>query len=448
MSSFSPPSTPPPAQPAPPAGSSPATDQTAAVAGETVAQSGTSVQTHTAGVLPQVGPPDNPFPIEEFQYASGAFRPPAKQQPLAPPPPKPLPKRPKGRWLVMAMILSILGYAGNKFYMTFLAYEAFGTVGGNVSELPAAIPGLVQYVHVREGETIHQGDHLATLNRLEVDSDLDRIGDQMRIAEANLTAEIGRIQIEAKSQGLDAQRAVAEYYEAWSRLQAERAELALTRVNLDRAKELRRKKSLSEEQYQASYYAAEGQRRKVEKLEESLAAWASRKEIATRLAAEGVKRLQPFLTKIETLEDELARARTNLTLSEVRAPYPGRILRRERRVGEYVKEGDPLFSIIEEGTLSLTVYVRQQDIPNYEVGRMVSVSVAPVGTVACRVERHGHELVAAPNQIRRNYRADEKMLPVELVPVDRDLDEQVLRVGSEVRVPRTNEVARFFREWF
>ena len=71
-------------------------------------------------------------------------------------------------------------------------YAAFGIVSANSVVVSAPLDGHVQFMHVREGDQVRQGQLLATLHNLEAEHRLERIADQLRPAQSNLSAAIAK----------------------------------------------------------------------------------------------------------------------------------------------------------------------------------------------------------------------------------------------------------------
>src|SRR5581483_565756 len=111
--------------------------------------------------------------------------------------PTPLPKRPKGRWLVGLMLSGLVTYAGHEVWSTYFRYEAYGTVTGNTIQVAPPWDGSLRYLHVREGDTVRQGELLLSLDSTELRQRHDRTADELRMAQATLEAEAAKLKMQS-----------------------------------------------------------------------------------------------------------------------------------------------------------------------------------------------------------------------------------------------------------
>src|SRR6516165_106777 len=106
--------------------------------------------------------------------------------------PTPLPKRPKGRWFIAVLLLAVCSFAGYHLWQAFFRYQAYGTVTAHVIQVSPPWDGAVTLVYAREGQRVCQGELLATVENSELHQRHAQLGDDLRVAQANLEAETGR----------------------------------------------------------------------------------------------------------------------------------------------------------------------------------------------------------------------------------------------------------------
>ncbi len=82
--------------------------------------------------------------------------------------------------LIGSVLLFVLGLAGYSIWDSFVRYDGYGIVDGRVLQIAVPWAGTVQSLHVREGQTVTQGQLLATLNNLELELTLARLGDDLK----------------------------------------------------------------------------------------------------------------------------------------------------------------------------------------------------------------------------------------------------------------------------
>jgi multidrug resistance efflux pump len=127
------------------------------------------------------------------------------------------PRAPKGRFFVVGMVLTLLSFGAFRVWDSFFRYTAFGVIDGRTVEVSAPVPGLVRYVHVREGDQVRQGDLLLTLDQHELELRLGRLDDQWRLTQAKLEAEMSSAQWRVAQYLIDFHEAATEYRDKWAR---------------------------------------------------------------------------------------------------------------------------------------------------------------------------------------------------------------------------------------
>src|SRR5262249_18495411 len=140
--------------------------------------------------------------------------------------PTPLPKRPKGRWFVGLILAGFCAFLAYNVWQTYFHYQAYGTVTARTIHVSPPWDGSVQALHVREGDRVHQGQLLVTIDNRELRDRQGQLADDLRLTQASLAAEVAKLKWQAASHVVDRHGlAVAEYYEAWGKLLQEQARL-------------------------------------------------------------------------------------------------------------------------------------------------------------------------------------------------------------------------------
>jgi multidrug resistance efflux pump len=319
---------------------------------------------------------------------------------------------------------------------TWLRFEAYGVVVGRIIHVSPAAGGVIKSLHVREGDMVRQGQLLATLENLQLEQQTAALGDALRIAQANLEAELSLYRVQMQQQGDQGQKAQADYVGLWGELLAKRSEIESLRAQLQRAKKLVQQGAASVEEMERLQFQLAGETAKMEKMETAVAELKKRAELYQKADSELQRRCKPQLVRIETLQGELARLRERLQQGEIRSSVNGRIVRIHRFAGEYAETGQEILEILEDGSLEIALFLPQHRINQWKKGDEVRLRVEPQAeSVSCVVTRIGDELEAAPPSIRRYYRSDARLVPVYLRPKEAVAGNRGLRLGSEVRLP-------------
>ena len=378
-----------------------------------------------------------------FQFSSGAFQAP-RTAALAPPVKPSVPaKQPRGRLFVIGCVVSLMSFAGYSIYDGFFRYSAYGVIAGRTIVVPAPKTGFVRFVHVQESETVRQGQLMMTLYNPELEALLNRTEDEMRLARAKLQAGVTKLKWDVSQSDRESSEMAAEIHEKTGMLLQERAKLQGLQQALIRLNSLNAQKVASPQEVEACSLEEQGQREKVDQL---LTALTIRSETALGTSDGKAARedeLLPLLAEVEGLEAERQRIQLDLDRLQVRAPVNGRVLRRHRFTGEGANFLEPLFTIVEEDSEHVELFVLQERIHEFPVGTLVNVQLAPFwDQLPCRVVSLGDEHVNPPTQIERHYDHNVKAVTVHLVPDTRCLRHEHVQIGAIVKLPSSVPLPR------
>jgi multidrug resistance efflux pump len=361
--------------------------------------------------------------------------------------PTPLPKRPKGRWFVGVILVAICAYATYQVWGAYFRYRAYGTVSGRVIELSPPWEGVVRSIHVQEGERVRQGQLLVSVDNLELSQRFERLGDELKIAQANLEAEVAKLKWQVAFNIDHGQGALATYYETAGKLLQEQAKLDELSSMLPRAKILAAHKAVPQQELDQIVFQQQGLEQKIAKLKESLLELKKRADLARVLlekgaglsqgqSDDGYEQLKPSLAHIEALHADRARIQKRLAQSQLCAPANGLVVKIHHFAGENCKASEPLLSVLEDGSLQVVLYLPQQGSTSFAVGEEINVLVEPhAQLLICAVARLGDRYEAAPENIKRHFHADQKLLPIYLQPKDEPARWVALRIGGVVKLP-------------
>lgn len=155
------------------------------------------------------------------------------------------------------------------------------------------------------------------------------------------------------------------------------------------------------------------------------------------LTENGEGQLKPYLEKLHLLQAEHERLRKKIAEGSVVAPTNGVVVERHRFTGEFAPQSEPILTLVEEGSHEVILYLRQSSSKKLALGNTIDIIVEPLNEpVKCQVARIGQEFVPAPAQIKRDYREDEWLLPVYLLPTVRN---PILSIGTKVKMPLRQE---------
>jgi multidrug resistance efflux pump len=351
--------------------------------------------------------------------------------------PTPLRRPSKVRFLAAGLLMVVTCGAVYGVWETCYRYQAFGVVTGTIIEVSPAIDGQIRFLHAREGDEVAHGQLLVTLADLDTEQQLERIYDDLRVAEATLHAEVARQRWDIDVQSIESDRAVSEYSQSLSELERQSAELMQRRNVLRRTQLLAKADAATDEQLESVQISEDGQRRLVQALKNSVEDLRERAARVGRLLKPGSEQIEPAAAKCNSLLNELDRINERLKRRLVLSTVTGTILRRHRSVGEQTSQAEPVFSILETDSTLIELFLPQNQSGHFALGDELSLNIEPYqNPLVCEVVRIGDELVPPPESVEVHYHARTRVVSVYLRPVSTQNSPPPVRIGSIVQLSR------------
>jgi len=381
------------------------------------------------------------------QLARGAFRFASPRNPPTQPVVNPVasqqpPKtRPRGRILIVLLLLLACSGGIATVWDSLLRYRAYGVITGRIIEVSVPVDGVLASVHVSEGDVIRQDTRLAKINDIEFEQQLERVCDELRISEATLQAEMAKVQWQTHVEETEMTRSIAELFETAGRMHEEHGSLDVLRYRLEQAKQLNEKRAVSALDLDTCTIQVDAKKEQLDSIQQAIVVLNERAQRAASSPRPGAEQLQPMIAKSEMLLHEIDRLRQRIGQGDLHSPVNGTILRRHHPTGECVKSSQPLFSILEESSLAIEMFLPQSMSDEYKIGDTINVKIDPIDElVACEVIAIGAEHRRPPDNIEVFYRSNIRLLPIRLKPLGKFATEKRLSVGSVAKLPYTGNI--------
>jgi membrane fusion protein (multidrug efflux system) len=320
--------------------------------------------------------------------------------------------------LVVAVVALRIYVGGGRYVVTENAY-----VKAHIVVVSADVSGRAVSVNVEDNQLVKPGERLFAI---------DPLAFRLTVTEADAQLEIIRTDIaQLRFDVLEAQAEAAEARER-QRFRTQQFE---------RQKKLKQRGMGSEEAYDEALYELKVGKASLGKLHQ---------RIARSLAALGddpespVEKHPQFRRAMAIRE----RASVDLARTVTKSPATGIISNMKLQVGEYVKEGTALFSLIETSPLWVEANLKETELTNVALGQSATVVAdaypdhewrATVDTIAPAT---GAEFALLPPQnATGNWVKVVQRIPV-LLRLERSDDEPALRAGMTVTVSIDTEQVR------
>ncbi len=320
--------------------------------------------------------------------------------------------------LIVAVVALRIYVGGGRYVVTENAY-----LKAHIIAVSADVSGRVVRVNVDDNQSVIPREQLFAIDSL-----------PFRIAVAEADAQLEVVRTDIGQLHFDVREAQAEVAEARERHRF------LTQ-QFERQKKLKKRGMGSEEAYDEALYELKVGRESLHKLGQRVARSLAALGDDPELPVEEHPRFRRAMAIREQAAVDLAR-------TVIKAPATGVISNMKLQVGEYVKEGIAVFSLIETSPLWVEANLKETELTNIALGQSATVVVdaypdhewrAAVDTIAPTT---GAEFALLPPQnATGNWVKVVQRIPVSL-RLERTGDEPVLRAGMTVTVSIDTEQVR------
>lgn len=343
----------------------------------------------------------------------------------------------KGKKLVIAAVLAAVCYGSYNVWNTYFRYESFGVVSANVVGVYSPIEGKVQRLEVTEGMPVEAGSYVAKVTNSNDYRELLKIEDEIQVTQSEITAK------ESENRW-NRGRNNDTFYEATGQLTTEEGQLAeikakliLQKTNLSRIRLLKGQGAVSQLDLDKAEADVAQSQALISGKTNTIAAMKSRIERSRpTVDDDGSSQIIPLTKKLEYLKNEKKRLEEKIAEGEITSPVTGIVSSITHHAGERIT-GDEIFNIVEDNSTKLVLYYNPAArVP--QIGEEVDVWGPSLNkTVKTRVVALSRDTAAPPDQIKRNYSADDKLIKVYLQPKDADINTFI--VGSTIKRPNVIE---------
>ena len=320
---------------------------------------------------------------------------------------------------LIAVVVALQLYAsGGRYVVTENAY-----VKANIVAVSADVSGRVVSVEVDDNQLVKPGERLFAIDPL-----------PFRIALAETDAQLAVIRRDFAQLRFDVREAQAEAAEARERQR-------FLGQQFERQKKLKKRGMGSEEAYDSALHDLKVGEESLRKLDQRIARSLAALGGDAQLPVEKHPRYRRAMAVREQASVDLARTAIN-------SPATGVVSNMKLQVGEYVKEGRAVFSLIETSPVWVEANLKETELTNVVLGQAATIVVdaypdhewqAFVDSIAPAT---GAEFALLPPQnATGNWVKVVQRLPV-LLRIEHTDDEPVLRAGMTVTASIDTERVR------
>ena len=345
----------------------------------------------------------------------------------------PAPSRGKRRIVlpILGVLILLAGIWAYRQWSYGRAHESTdnAAVDGHLIPVLAKVSGYVQAVTVEENDHVGADSVLVRIDPSEYRVRLSQAEADLAAARASAGGNGSAGQAEAAVQSASSQQAAFG-----AQIEAARANLTKANADLARMRELAAKQIVSKQQLDAAQAAADAAQATLVALQrQESAAGAS-----VTNAQAGVRLAEARLQAAQAARENAA---LQLAYTQVRAPAPGMVSRKQVEPGQLVQAGQPLMTVVADTGTWITANFKETQLADLRVGQPVEIEVdAYEGAMA-----HGRvESVSAatgskfallpPDNATGNFTKVVQRVPVRIVVTDGLGRDRPLRPGMSVVV--------------
>jgi multidrug resistance efflux pump len=353
----------------------------------------------------------------------------------------PTPKRPKGKFFIAFVLLSIMLATTSILWNEFFRYQAYGAIHGNVLRIASPMQGTVSQLLVDDGQHVEKGDLLAILNSIELDMKLSKLQSELEMARGTMATKIAEIDRQNREHSLELLRTQVAYFEILGQLQSETGKLRELDTSSEAMRPLNGRGVVSQVELDQLEAQHQGQQSKVDSLEKAVG--------ELKLGINRLKQtdlcdpslLESERARVNALQGELDEWNSFRRQKEVRAPASGRVIHRKRLPGEFVTVGTELLELLEDRSMEAHLFVTQDQAAQFPLGAQLHLDIPPhCVRLPFTIVRIEDETSSVPDHAIRYYQRNARLVALVVKPSNSDMlrtqGVDPVWLGAEVRLPR------------
>ena len=318
----------------------------------------------------------------------------------------------------VALALALGGYGGWYWWTDLRFYQSTDDayIASDVSVISPKIEGYIKEVRVRENQAVKKGVVLFVID----DSDF-----AAKLAQAQAAVATEEAAVATYGSRLDLQQAMIA--QAQATVESAEADLTRTQQDYQRYRALMTTDFASRQRFEQAQADARKAEAETAKSQAALAAAKS------QLGVLGSQR-QEEAAKLQQARANLALAQNNVDSTVIRAPVSGIVGNRAGQVGQYVKPGTELLSLVPLPRVYVTANFKETQLTRMRPGQRAEVSVDAYP---------GHPLAGRIDSFAPASGAEFSLLPPD--NATGNFTKIVQRVPVRIALPRQDPLARLLR---
>ncbi|MFM2485539.1 secretion protein HlyD [Celerinatantimonas yamalensis] len=262
------------------------------------------------------------------------------------------------RRVLIAILIVLLAAAGGGYY-TYVHLRAsnapltlYGNVDIRTTALSFRVGGRLAHLNVDEGDTVHQGEPLATLDPRPYQIALQQAIAQAQAAKANLDLQQAGYRSEQIARAKEQVKQLNSAYQYAQR-------------SLERYNTLRRKQAISQDKLDAAR----------DKRDQAFAdLQAAKQQLSEYQQGNRPQQIEQAKAQLQEAQAGVAKAQLNVDDTQLVAPASGTILVRVHQQGAIVSAGSTVYTLALTQPLWVKAYINEAELGQAQPGRAVLIT--------------------------------------------------------------------------
>ncbi len=326
--------------------------------------------------------------------------------------------------VMLAIVLIFITFnPSKKRDVVYETISASGRIEGRTTQLTANSPGKVMELRLDEGASVSRGETLAILGDTAIRAKLDMAAQQLSALEKQLQAANTYLDILNEQVDLEIKQAQAAVNVAKAKLQTAQAAFTVAQKEAQRVQKLEQQQYASEQMKDSAELQTEVRESSIREAEAAVL----QTQAQLALAKLGRKRIDAKRAERDALSMQSAQAESSMRELKaliddwnIQSPLNGTILTRSIELGEQVRPGMPLFTLMDLQQVTLKVFIPETQIGQLTLNQEAEVVIDayPNKRFPARVKKIAQQAEFTPKNVETREERVKLVFAVELAILD------------------------------
>lgn len=342
------------------------------------------------------------------------------------------PEKPKkGKYIAVSVSLLILAVICSYIWNNFFRYDAYGIVDAESISIFSKIEGTLTNMPFKIGNKVIKNDKIGLIVNKDLQRDYDKIVDEINIKESELYDYRTKNKQKEIEWGITESKTYGKITMLSNQLKPLKNQYGVLNNKLKRIKKLQDLESASKQEYDNILVSVSELQRVINEKQDEITI------LKTSLHDFIPDTYTLTISQLNSLNNDKNRLLDKINDGQLISPISGIVSEVFKRNGEGIDKYDSVISIISNNTTRLILFYDPADkLPH--IGDNITILILSLQkTIRAKVVSISKDVVSPPDQIKRLFNVDQKLVRVYLEPED-SLNDFV--IGSVIKKPNPSDI--------